>query len=95
MDRCAIFIDGAYVDKLFQHHLGGVKVDYAKFAQHLNAGCNLLRTYYYNCPPYQSSHPTADEKQRFSSHEKFMAALSKLPRFQIRMGKLEFRGLKP
>jgi uncharacterized LabA/DUF88 family protein len=28
VDRCAIFIDGAYVDKLFQNHLGGVRVDH-------------------------------------------------------------------
>jgi len=94
MDRCAIFIDGAYVDKLFQHHLNGIKVSYGKLAQHISAGCDLLRTYYYNCPPYQSNPPTPDERQRFSSNEKFMAALSRLPRFQVRLGKLEYRGKK-
>lgn len=94
MDRCAIFIDGAYVDKLFQHHLGGIKVDYGKFAQHVCGGCDLLRTYYYHCLPYQSNPPTLDEKSRFSSAEKFMQALSRLPRFQVRLGKLEHRGLK-
>lgn len=94
MDRCAIFIDGAYVDKLFQNHLGGVKIDYGKFAQHISAGCDLLRTYYYHCLPYQSSPPTQDEKQRFSGSEKYMAALSRLPRFQVRLGKLEYRGTR-
>jgi uncharacterized LabA/DUF88 family protein len=94
MDRCAIFIDGAYVDKLFQHHLGGIRVDLGKFSQHVAAGADLLRTYYYHCLPYQSSPPTIDEKQRFSGADKYMAALSRLPRFQVRLGKLEYRGVK-
>lgn len=94
MDRCAIFIDGAYVDKLFQHHLGGARVDYGKFAHHITGGCDLLRTYYYHCLPYQSNPPSPEERQRFSGAEKYMAALSRLPRFQVRLGKLEYRGVK-
>jgi uncharacterized LabA/DUF88 family protein len=94
MDRCAIFIDGAYIDKLFQHHLGGVRVDYAKFAQHISVGCDVLRTYYYHCLPYQSSPPTTEERTRFAGSERYMAALSRLPRFQVRLGKLEYRGVK-
>lgn len=92
MDRCAIFIDGAYVDKLFEHHLGGIRVDYAKLATRFSAGKDLLRTYYYHCPPYQSSPPTVEERRRFSSSERFFGALSRLPRFQVRLGKLEYRG---
>ena len=92
MDRCAIFIDGAYVDKLFHNHLGGVRVDYGKLSALLSTGSNLLRTYYYHCLPYQSSPPTVEERSRFSSAEKYMTALSRLPRFQVRLGKLEFRG---
>lgn len=94
MDRSAIFVDGAYVDKLFQHHLGGLRVDYGKLTAHVSAGTNLLRTYFYHCLPYQHSPPTTDEKARFSAAERFHSALSKLPRFQVRLGKLEHRGLK-
>lgn len=94
MDRSAIFVDGAYLDKLFQHHLGGTRVDHAKLAQHISNGTDLLRTYYYHCLPYQSSPPSAEERQRFSSAERYMAALSRLPRFQVRLGKLEYRGAK-
>lgn len=93
MERCAIFIDGGYVDKLFQHHLGGVRVDYGKLAQHISAGSDLLRTYYYHCLPYQHNPPSPDERQRFSAKEKFINALSRLPRFQVRLGKLEHRGI--
>jgi uncharacterized LabA/DUF88 family protein len=92
VDRCAIFVDGAYVDKLFQNHLGGVRVDHAKLVQHFSVGCDVLRTYYYHCLPYQSSPPTPEERERFSSAEKFVAALCRLPRFQVRLGKLEYRG---
>ena len=94
MDRCAIFIDGAYVDKLFQHHLGGARVDFGKFAKLLGKDTDVLRTYYYHCLPYQSSPPSQEERQRFSGAEKYMAALSRLPRFQVRLGKLEYRGQK-
>lgn len=92
MDRCAIFIDGAYVDKLVQNHLGGARVDHGKLAQHFSVGCDVLRTYYYHCLPYQSSPPTPEERERFSSAERFMAALRRLPRFEVRLGKLEYRG---
>ncbi|MGD9583250.1 MAG: NYN domain-containing protein [Lysobacterales bacterium] len=94
MDRCAIFIDGGYVDKLFQIHLGGVRVDYGKFANHMSVGSNLLRTYYYHCLPYQHNPPTSEERDRFSAKEKFICALSRLPRFQVRLGKLEHRGIR-
>ena len=92
MERSAIFIDGAYVDKLFQHHLGGGRADFGKLADHLSRGSDLLRTYYYHCLPYQSSPPTREESLRFSGAERFFAALSRLPRFQVRLGKLEYRG---
>jgi len=92
MDRCAIFVDGAYVDKLFHRHLGGGKVDLGKLARHVSLGCDLLRTYFYHCLPYQSSPPTQDEKKRFAGAERFIAALSRLPRFEVRLGKLEYRG---
>lgn len=92
MDRCAIFVDGAYVEKIFKIHLGGARIDYGKLAKHISTGSDLLRTYYYNCAPYQSNPPTPEERLRFSANEKFMLALARLPRFQVRLGKLEFRG---
>lgn len=69
-------------------------MDFAKLAQKATGGCDLLRTYYYHCLPYQGNPPSAEEKARFSSAEKFMSALSRLPRFQVRHGKLEYRGTK-
>lgn len=53
----------------------------------------ILRSYYYDCPPYQSASPTLEERQRFGGHQKFVYALENLPRFSVRLGRLEHRGL--
>lgn len=90
--RVAIFIDCAYLDATTRSECGGVKIDYAKFARKLAGGVEILRTYYYNCLPYQRSTPTADEATRFAQAQKFHAALRALPRFEVREGMLVYRG---
>ena len=55
-------------------------------------GREILRTYSYDCLPYQSNPPTVDEKTRFLKHQGFHPALAKKPRFQVRLGRLEYRG---
>lgn len=95
MERCAIFVDGGYISKLLQNNFGRARLDYGKFSTHLATGSDLLRTYFYDCPPFQSSHPTQDEAQRFASKERFFSSLSRLPRYQVRLGKLERRGNPP
>jgi len=54
----------------------------------------ILRAYYYHCLPYQSDPPSDEEKKRFSKAQKFFNNLSKLPRFEVRLGELAFRGYK-
>jgi len=93
VDRTAIFIDGAYLDKLLDHEFGRARIDYGAFAKQLAQGPEMLRTYYYHCPPYQNNPPTEDERRRTSSKNRFFTALSSLSRFQVRLGKLAFRGL--
>lgn len=90
--RIATFIDGAYLDATARNECGGVKIDYAKLAQKLAGGVEILRTYYYNCLPYQRNPPTAEESLRFSQAQKFHAALRSLPRFEVREGMLVYRG---
>jgi len=92
MDRVAIFIDGAYLDYVLRDEFTGARIDYAKLSQHLSRGMTLLRTYYYHCLPYQSNPATADEAERFGRAQKFMSALDRLPRYQVRHGKLAHRG---
>lgn len=94
MGRAAVFIDGGYVGALARDNLGGVRLDFGKLANHVIGGAELLRAYYYDCAPYQSNPPTPDEKARVKSKQSFFAALSSLPRFQVRQGKLEYRGTR-
>ena len=49
-------------------------------------------TYYYNCLPYQSNPPTDEERLRYSKRHSFTTALSHLPRFEVRLGKLMYSG---
>ncbi|HEX4132840.1 MAG TPA: NYN domain-containing protein [Pirellulales bacterium] len=93
MGRIAIFIDGAYLNFLLRD-FGSPKIDYSLLVKELVGGRELLRAYYYDCLPYQSSSPTAQEKERFGKKQKFFDALDRLSRFQTRLGRLEFRGKK-
>jgi uncharacterized LabA/DUF88 family protein len=51
-----------------------------------------LRTYYYNCLPYQHNPPTPEESARLAQAQGFHAALRALPRFEVREGMLVYRG---
>ncbi len=100
MAQMAIFIDGAYVDFLCRDEFGGKRIDFQKFAVALRdevAGrsggpVDVLRSYYYNCLPYQSDPPTPDEVQHYGEARRFADAIDRLPRFQYRQGRLERRG---
>jgi len=69
------------------------RLDFQKLTIDIAAPDELLRTYYYHCLPYQSDPPTPEERQRFASRQRFFAALSRLPHFQVRLGKLVCRGV--
>lgn len=89
MARCAVIIDGGYLDKIMAEDFANVRVDIGKLGEELSGGTERLRTYYYHCMPFQSTNPTPDEKSRFASMDRFIYNLRKLPRFQFRQGKLQ------
>jgi hypothetical protein len=43
-------------------------------------------------PTYQSNPPTDEERARFASAHRFYTALKRLPRFDVRLGRLHYRG---
>jgi len=90
MDKCAIFIDGGYMQKVSTR--SGIPVDYQRFSNLLADNCPILRTYYYTCMPYKSSKPTEDQNKRYSNAQRFVDTLKKLDRYEVRLGKLEHRG---
>ncbi len=100
MARLAIFIDGGYLTALaekeftiwmdFEKLPGEIlKIVTAKTPEPLD----LLRTYYYDCLPYQSNPSTASEAERFAKARKFHDFIGRLPRFIVREGRLKFKGL--
>lgn len=93
MSRIGVFIDGGYLDKVIKNEFNGVNIDFGKLGTVLSCDIPLLRTYYYNCLPYQGPYPTPEERERLARAEKFFYALSQIPRFEVRQGKLEYRGV--
>lgn len=92
MDRIAIFIDGGYLDHILKDEFNLPRVDYQKLSEKIAGTLEILRTYYYNCLPYQSPSPTLEENERFGKKQSFYKALEKLPRYEVRPGQLAFRG---
>ena len=92
MDKAAIFIDNGYFARVQKDVFSNIKVNYYKFSELLCKNCERLRTYFYDCMPFQSSPPTSEEKTRYSDKDKFFYAIRKLPRFEIRLGKLSYVG---
>lgn len=84
-NRAAVFIDNGYVKKILSN---GVHMDFMKFCKKACGDRERLRTYFYDCMPYQSEPPTEDEKVRYSRYCKFRNSIEKQPRFQMRFGKL-------
>jgi len=91
--KVALFIDGGYIDKIMEHEFH-FRLDYAKLPLVLSRGREILRTYYYNCLPYQSSPPTPEESERFSKRQQFHTMLTRLPKYEVREGRLVKRGVE-
>ena len=91
MDKAAVFIDAGYFSKVLDA-LSRPRIDFSKFSDVLctRANAERLRTYYYDCMPYQSSEATESERKRFAAKDKFIARLNLLPRFAVRLGKLSY-----
>ena len=91
-NRVAIFIDGAYLDHLLRQSFNFARIDYGALSSRMAGDSEILRTYYYHCMPYQGNPPKPDEQARYSSMRKFVTALTSLPHYTVRYGRLAFRG---
>ncbi|MCL6634865.1 MAG: NYN domain-containing protein [Peptococcaceae bacterium] len=93
MDRIANFIDGGYLDKVLKLEFNLAPIDYSLLANWMANGIDILRTYYYNCLPYKNNPPSPEQAKRFSRKQSFFYSLQRMPKFDVREGKLEFRGI--
>ncbi len=90
--RTAVFVDAGYLYKIVKLYYGGRRIAYEKLASEVtrqSSGGNLLRVYFYDCLPYQSNPPTSSEREMYSKRLKFFESVGKLPRFEIRQGRLQ------
>ena len=103
MARMAVFLDGGYLRGLGRSDFPGIALDYTRLTARIRdrvAGditepLDILRTYYYDCPPFQSEHPTDEESRRYGNYRRFADALSNLPKFEVRLGRLQLQGRGP
>ena len=74
MGRIAIFIDGAYLSYTLKDEFGSPRIDFQKLVNRMAGGREILRSYYYNCEPYQSNPPTPEERARFGKAQAFISS---------------------
>jgi uncharacterized LabA/DUF88 family protein len=89
--NAAIFIDGGYFDRV-SRDCGSPRIDFGKLSSVLAKPHELLRTYYYHCLPYMGPTPSEEDQTRYDNKQRFFTALTRLNRFEVREGKLEYRG---
>ena len=95
MAKLAIFIDGGYLTNIARPL--GIWLDFEKLSGAIHdriskdvaEPLDLLRTYYYDCLPWRGEDPTEEENQRYFNALKFFAALRRIPRFDVREGRLQ------
>ena len=93
MQSCALFIDGGYFAKIVENEFSRAKIDFQKLSDTLSSPVPRLRTYYYDCMPYQSNPPTPEEQAKHKAKAQFLHAVSRhVQRFQFRQGKLRKTG---
>ncbi len=91
--RAAVFIDNGYLTSVLKREFDRPRISFERFSDELvEAGYERLRTYLYHCMPYQGSPPTREESERYGRASSWIASLRRLPRFEIRLGRLAKRG---
>ena len=88
MDKYSVFIDGGYLRKVLKLRFNRQPIDFVKLSDYFAQGDTRHCTYYYDCPPFMPKFPTVEDKQRLANFNRFHDKLVRLPKFQVRLGKL-------
>ncbi len=92
-ERCAIFIDRGYLSQVIKDQFNGGSVDYFRMCDKIchDLGLERLRTYVYTCLLLIRKNNLEDIKRK-ANVQKFLSKLRRLPRFEIKLGKLQWIG---
>jgi len=87
LGRAVVLVDNGYLSAILRDEFEMARVDYLKLSEIVCLGYHRLRTYVYDCLPYQSNPPTHEQQELYAGKIRFFNALSKLPSFEVRFGK--------
>ena len=86
-NRVAIFIDGSNLYHSLEENCGRADLNFEAFSYKLASGRPIFRTYYYNVLQ------DAERKgQGAQEQQKFLASLYSIPRLEVRLGTMKYRG---
>ena len=101
MAKLAIFVDGGYLTNIvrplriwvdFEKLSGAIR---HRISKSVEEPLDLLRTYYYDCLPWRDAASGEEDNQRYFNTLKFFDALRRIPRFDVREGRLQKFGVQP
>ncbi|MCL2150325.1 MAG: NYN domain-containing protein [Dehalococcoidia bacterium] len=102
MHKAAVFIDGRYLGKVLDPYRRVDSSNQRRIVEHrklidnivAKAGTEreIIRIYYYDCLPYINDEPTVEQTMKLNGTQRFHAALRRLPRFEVRLGRVAYRG---
>lgn len=95
MEKAGIFIDGGYFNRILKDCFNKSNINYTRLCEKI---CDILkvkrlRTYYYHCMPIVRKGNISDEKKH-GDMQRFTSNLKRLPRFEVRLGRLQIIGGK-
>lgn len=89
VSRTAVFIDSAYLARVFESVLPGARPDYRELQAVLGRAPGVHTIFFYGAHPYVSPVPTELELLRRDRLERIFGSIGELPRFELRLGNTE------
>ncbi len=93
MEKAVVLIDGGYLYRILKDNFNSYNINFEKFSNIICENLNLirLRTYYYTAMPIVRKN-NKDDLERYSKRQKFISNIKKIPRFEVKLGKLQLIG---
>jgi len=93
LEKATIYIDGGYLNKIQRDYFNKSSIDLLKLSEKICNDLNVfrLRTYYYTCNPIVRKNNQSD-REKLAKMQTFLTKLKRLPRFEVRLGKLQLIG---